>query len=76
MNKRVLTNVIAVVLIIVVLFTFYMFMFANTNNDGKQAVCTQLYDSYTLQAMQWREGRIKLDKDYPWLTSFTKGTIM
>lgn len=69
MNKRVLANVIAVVLIIVVLFTFYMFMFANTkNNDGKNRLFVHSsYDSYTLQAMQWREGRIKLDKDYPWL---------
>ena len=25
------------------------------------------YDSYTLQAMTWRQGRIALDQDYPWL---------
>lgn len=25
------------------------------------------YDSYTLQALAWRDGRVSLDRDYPWL---------
>ena len=25
------------------------------------------YDSYTLQALAWRDGRVSLDKNYPWL---------
>lgn len=25
------------------------------------------YDTYTLQALAWRDGRLSLDRDYPWL---------
>jgi hypothetical protein len=34
---------------------------------GTTFLAHSAYDSYTLQAMAWREGRIALAQDYPWL---------
>lgn len=34
---------------------------------GREAAGTSGYSTYTLQALAWREGRISLGQDYPWL---------
>lgn len=34
---------------------------------GLNLFAPSAYDSYTLQALRWREGHIALSKDYPWL---------
>lgn len=34
---------------------------------GTRFLAHSAYDSYTLQALTWRSGRISLDQDYPWL---------
>lgn len=68
MKNRAKSNLVAIILIIVLLFSLYMVLFSVTKNDGiNRLFMHSSYDSYTLQAIQWREGRIKLDKDYPWL---------
>ncbi|MGA8846709.1 MAG: hypothetical protein WB471_08880 [Nocardioides sp.] len=35
--------------------------------SGASLVGHSVYDSYTLQALAWRDGRLALDQDYPWL---------
>ena len=34
---------------------------------GGTLLSSSPYNSYTLQALAWREGRVSLGRDYPWL---------
>ena len=43
---------------------FYCFFCAYT---GRNAVGASGYPTYTLQALAWREGKVALGQDYPWL---------
>ncbi|MDR0898348.1 MAG: hypothetical protein LBN04_10900 [Oscillospiraceae bacterium] len=37
------------------------------SHTGTNFLAHSAYDSYTLQALSWREGRIALSQNYPWL---------
>lgn len=49
----------------IILFLSIMIMYSKADSDEMTSHCP--YDSYTLQAMTWRDGRIALDKNYKWL---------
>ena len=49
----------------IILFMSIAIMYSKAGSDKMTSHCA--YDSYTLQAMTWRDGRIALDHNYPWL---------
>lgn len=65
-------NFIVILLCTVILLSFYIevneYIKKTDSNVKRNRLLLHCgYDSYTIQAMHWREGKIKLDQDYPWL---------
>ncbi len=57
-------DLLAIVLGVLLLTVVAVWMAGIT---GTNLLAHGAYDSYTLQAMRWREGHIALAQDYPWL---------
>ncbi len=49
---------------IIIIVMLYFFLYAAVQ---QRILSSNVYDSYTLQAVQWWKGQISLDGDYPWL---------
>lgn len=59
--RDVIVIAIATALFFALIFTVFQ------KNDSINCLGHSGYDSYTLQALAWRKGEVKLDKNYPWL---------
>lgn len=60
---------VVLVLLLALLFGLYLVVYQLMTPEGERNSLWNHHhwDSYTLQAMAWRDGRVMLDQDYPWL---------
>ncbi len=63
-------NLIAAIILITLM---YFFLYSAL---GQPILANNVYDSYTIQALQWWKGKVSLDRDYSWLElAYYKGRI-
>ncbi len=60
---------VALILLIMALFGLYLVIYLMMTPEGQpnSIFAHHSWDSYTLQALAWRNGQVKLDQDYPYL---------
>lgn len=68
MNKRLKNRLKKIAVVTIVAFLFFALVITVLYASGNPVYSQHaLHDSYTIQAMAWRDGRVKLDKNYDWL---------